>query len=64
METGHYYFNEMRSSFQTWFKISFLAHETQYLQKNLSESQQLHQQQCRKKNMLVPWELHRQPYLC
>jgi hypothetical protein len=38
--TGHYYFNKMRSSFQTWFKISFFAHETQYLQKNLSESQQ------------------------
>jgi hypothetical protein len=24
MGTGHYYFDEMRSSLKTWFKISFL----------------------------------------
>jgi hypothetical protein len=35
--TGHYYFDEMRSSFKKLgSKSAFCAHETQYLQKKIS----------------------------
>jgi hypothetical protein len=34
-------------------KSAFCAHETQYLQNKLSKSQQLHQQQCRKRELKI-----------
>jgi hypothetical protein len=35
MGTGHYYFDEMRSTFNFVQNQLFAAHETQYLQRNV-----------------------------